>query len=87
MMLAYAGLDNKYNINTLKKQLEELQTEAKRSFSNIQLIPLLKLANTKNYKAIKMMVRTLPEDATAEDMGALLEDIEGKLQEKEMFIK
>jgi hypothetical protein len=47
----------------------------------------LKLANTKNYEAIKMMVRTLPEDATAEDMGALLEDIEGKLQEKEMFIK
>jgi hypothetical protein len=29
-----------------------------------------------------MMVRTLPEGATAEDMGALLEDIEGKLQEK-----
>lgn len=25
-----------------------------------------------------MMVRTLPENATAEDMGALLEDIEGK---------
>ena len=34
-----------------------------------------------------MMVRTLHEDATAEDMGALLEDIEGKLQEKEIFIK
>jgi hypothetical protein len=34
------------------------------------------LANIKNYKAVKLMVRTLPQDATAQDMGALLEDIE-----------
>jgi hypothetical protein len=64
-----------------------LQIEAKRSFGNVQLIPLLKLANTKNYEAIKMMVRTLPEDATAEDMAAFLEDIEGKLQDKEILNK
>lgn len=29
------------------------------------------------------MVRSLPEDATPEDMGALLEDIEIKMREKE----
>jgi hypothetical protein len=56
-----------------------LETEANHSFPNSQLISLLKFANTKNYKSVKMLVRTLLEDATAEDMGALLEDIEGKL--------
>lgn len=61
--------------------------EAKRTFWNIQLIPLLKLANTKNYEAIKMMVRTLPEDATAEDMFALLEDIENELQRKTTLVR
>jgi hypothetical protein len=54
---------------------------------NVQLIPLLKLANTKNYEAVKMMVRTLAEDATAEDMAALLEDIEIKLNDKAAFIR
>lgn len=33
------------------------------------------------------MVRTLPSNATAEDMVALLEEIEIKLKEKEMFNK
>jgi hypothetical protein len=47
----------------------------------------LKLANTKNYGAVKAMVRTLSEDATAEDMAALLEDIEIKFNEKAAFIK
>ena len=75
LMLNYAGLDNRYSYSTLVNQLKELETEAKRSFTNEQLIPLLKLANTKNYEAIKMMARTLPNDATAEDMAALLEDI------------
>jgi hypothetical protein len=56
--------------------------EADRSFTNEQLIPLLKMANTKNYEAVKMMVRTLPEDASAEDMAALLEDIEKEIQVK-----
>jgi hypothetical protein len=42
----------------------------------------LKLSNNKNYEAIKLMVRTLPKDATAEDMAALLEDVEIKLNEK-----
>lgn len=49
---------------------------------NVQLIPLLKLANTKNYVVVKAMVRTLPQDATAEDMADLLEDIEMKLNER-----
>jgi len=75
-MIYYAGLDNNYTYPVLVKQLKEMEIEAKRSFSNAQLIPLLKLANTKNYGAVKMMVRTLPIDANAEDMAALLEDIE-----------
>jgi hypothetical protein len=79
-MIHYAGLDNKYGIETLKKQLIELEKDARRPFSNFQLIPLLEIANTKNYEAVKMMVRTLPTDATAEDMGALLEDIEKEIQ-------
>ena len=33
------------------------------------------------------MVRSLPVEATAEDMGALLEDVEIKLKEKEQFQK
>jgi hypothetical protein len=64
-----------------------LETNANRSFSNGQLIPLLKLANTKNYEAVKTMVKTLPKDATAEDMTALLEDIDIKLNEKAAFIR
>ena len=43
------------------------------------------MANIKNYGAVKMMVRTLSPDATADDMAALLEDIEGKLKDKEEF--
>jgi hypothetical protein len=39
-------------------------------------MPLLKFANTKNFKAVKLMVRSLPKEATTEDMAALLEDIE-----------
>jgi hypothetical protein len=64
-----------------------MNIEANRSFSNEQLIPLLKMANTKNYEAVKMMVRTLPEDASAEDMAALLEDIEKEIQGKIVFNK
>jgi len=75
-MIYYAGLDNNYTYPTLAKQLQELETEASRSFSNEQLIPLLKMSNTKNYEAVKMMVRTLTTDATADDMAALFEDIE-----------
>jgi hypothetical protein len=86
-MLAYAGLDNKYTINTLKKQLKELEIEALCSFTNIQLIPLLKLANTKNYGAIKRMVRSLSKNSTADDMAALLEDIEIELKDEDKFIK
>ncbi len=33
------------------------------------------------------MVRTLSHDATAEDMGALLEDIEGKFNDRMKFNK
>jgi hypothetical protein len=33
------------------------------------------------------MVRSLPEDASAEDMTSLLEDIEIKLKEKDIFNK
>lgn len=33
------------------------------------------------------MARTLPEDATAEDMNALLEDIENELQRKTILVK
>jgi len=36
------------------------------------------MANTKNYKAVKNMVRTLPDDATVDDMATLLEAIEAK---------
>lgn len=32
------------------------------------------------------MTRTLSEDATAEDMAALLEDIESKFKEKTAFL-
>ena len=78
-MLSFAGLDNRYSYPIITKQLKELETEAKRSFSNEQLVPLLKMANTKNYEAVRMMVRTLPTDAAAEDMAALLEDIEKEM--------
>jgi hypothetical protein len=64
-----------------------LEIEANHSFLNVQLIPLLELANTKNYEAVKIMVRTLSEDATTEDMVALLEDIDIKLNEKAAFIE
>ena len=80
-MLNYAGLDNTYGFELLTKQLKELEQEAHHSFPNSQLIPLLKFAN-KNYEASKLMVRTLPKEALAEDMGALLEDIVIKLKEK-----
>ena len=50
-----------------------MEKDARRSFSNVQLIPLLEIANTKNYAAVKMMVKTLSMEATAEDMAALLE--------------
>lgn len=86
-MLSYAGLDNRYSYPLLVKQLKQLEIEAVRSFSNVQLILLLKMANTKKYEAVKMMVRTLSQDATAEDMAALLEDIEGKMKDKEAFLK
>jgi hypothetical protein len=43
------------------------------------------MANTKNYTAVKLMVRTLSKEPTVEDMAALLEDIEIKLKEKEQF--
>jgi len=33
------------------------------------------MANTKNYETVKIMVRTLPQDATAQDMVALFEDV------------
>jgi hypothetical protein len=48
---------------------------------------LLKLANTKNYAAVKMMVRTLPSGATAEDMAALLEDVEKEMLDRDVFNK
>jgi hypothetical protein len=51
------------------------------------LIPLLTLANTKNYEAVKLVVRTLPMDASAEDMGALLEDIEKEIQGRTVINK
>ena len=43
------------------------------------------MANTKNYNAVKVMVRSLPPEMLAEDMAALLEDIEVKVKEKEEF--
>jgi hypothetical protein len=73
MMINYAGLDNKYGMETLKQQLAELEKEAHRQFSNVQLLPLLNIANTQNYTAVKHMVKTLSKEATAEDMVALLE--------------
>jgi 5-enolpyruvylshikimate-3-phosphate synthase len=85
MMIDYAGLDNNYTFPKLQKQLKELETEAKHSFSNTQLTSLLKFANTKNYGAVKMMVRVLTQDSTADDMASLLEDIESKLNEKLAF--
>jgi hemerythrin len=47
----------------------------------------LKLANTKNYRAIKRMVRTLSKNSTADDMVALLEEIEIHLKDEDAFIK
>jgi hypothetical protein len=87
VLLHYAGLDNSYGIELLQQELLELQFEANRSFSNLQLIPLLQIANTKNYEAVKIMVRTLPQDATAQDMIALLEDIEGRANDRAAAIK
>jgi hypothetical protein len=46
---------------------------------------LLHLSNVKNFETVKIMVRTLPENATAEDIAALLEDIEIKVKEKAAF--
>jgi hypothetical protein len=54
----------------------ELEKDARRSFSNEQLIPLLEIANTKNYDTVKIMVNILPKEATVEDMIALLEENE-----------
>lgn len=41
---------------------------------------LLKLTNTKNFKAVKIMVRSLAKEAMVDDMAALLEDIEIQLK-------
>jgi len=79
IMLRYAGLDNTYGIKLLKTQLTELESEAGRSFANTQLIPLLHVANTRNYEAVRLMVRILNRNASAEDMAALLEDLEADL--------
>lgn len=87
MMIEYAGLDNNYTFPLLKKQTKELETEAGRSFSNAQLIPLLRCANTKTYEAVKLMVRTLLEDAKPDDMAALLEDIEKELAGRQKFLQ
>jgi len=84
-MLRYAGLDNIYGFKLLKTQLTDLEAESGRSFPNNQLIPLLKFSNTKNYEAVKLMVRSLSYDASVEDMAALLEDIEAELVLKHKF--
>jgi hypothetical protein len=65
--------------------LKELEKEATHSFSNNQLAPLLKFANTKSYEAVKLMVRTLSYGTTVDDMAAILEDIEIKLNDKAQF--
>jgi hypothetical protein len=36
----------------------------------------LEIANTKNYDTVKIMVKNLPKEATAEDIIALLEESE-----------
>ena len=45
------------------------------------------MANTKNFELLKVMVRTLSEDATAESMAMLLEDVEVKASERVKCIK
>ena len=46
----------------------------------------MEIANTNNYEAVKIMSRTLPIDANAQDMAALLEDVKAKSKEREAFI-
>lgn len=45
------------------------------------------MSNTKNYGSVKLMVRSLPVGATAEDMVALLEDIDKEMQSRAVFNK
>ena len=76
-MLDYAGLEREYGFETLEQQLQELNALAKRSFSNSQLITVLKWANknkNENWEAVKVLVQTLPPSATAENIATALED-------------
>jgi Tfp pilus assembly protein PilN len=76
-LLDYAGLEREYGFETLEKQLKELNALAKRSFSNSQLITVLKWANknkSENWEALKELVKTLPPSATAENIATALED-------------
>jgi len=76
-MISYSGIDELYGFNTLVLQLQKLETLAGRSFSNAQLMALLKYSNKnnrENWEAVKVLVQTLPADATADDIAEQLED-------------
>ena len=74
-MITYAGLQNRHSFDIIKQQLKELEESAGRSFNNTQLICLLQWSNKGSYyEAVKLLAKTLPLSATADQIAEQLED-------------
>ena len=74
-MIFYGALERHFGYEKLEVWTKELEQEAGHSFTNQQLILLLRNIRDSGYYAVKCAVRTLPLDADAGTIKEIVDSV------------